>query len=175
MGLHASNSYRCPQFLFRCNYGACIDGDLKCNGVTNCADGSDEEPRLCRDVVTEPSVVTSTDFTTSTSTQSSRPRPRYTCIAPPQPENGSWRLHQSQCPTRELCSIAQSSELEPGTHLVYSCKSGYKVEGSPEVFCDKTGRLSNIPKCIGMKILQYKMRTRVDICIANFTCSRNTL
>ena len=43
------NKYQnsCPRYVFRCSYGACIDNDLKCNGVPNCADGSDEDRSIC--------------------------------------------------------------------------------------------------------------------------------
>ncbi|VVC38140.1 Hypothetical protein CINCED_3A020844, partial [Cinara cedri] len=33
----------CPNYLFQCKYGACVGGDSKCDGVEQCADGSDEE------------------------------------------------------------------------------------------------------------------------------------
>lgn len=29
--------------MFKCSYGACISKTDKCNGISNCADGSDEE------------------------------------------------------------------------------------------------------------------------------------
>ena len=32
----------CREFAFRCFYGACIDGEGKCNGIQECADKSDE-------------------------------------------------------------------------------------------------------------------------------------
>lgn len=40
-------SFSCPPFAFRCSYGACISGKKECNGVTNCADGSDEVTLNC--------------------------------------------------------------------------------------------------------------------------------
>lgn len=37
---------RCNNDQFQCYYGACISKEKYCDGVTNCADGSDE-PQLC--------------------------------------------------------------------------------------------------------------------------------
>lgn len=39
--------YRCPNFTFRCSYGACVDLSAKCNGLQDCADNSDEQPGTC--------------------------------------------------------------------------------------------------------------------------------
>jgi len=38
---------RCPNNSFRCQYGGCIDKDLRCNGNQDCADNSDEDDFLC--------------------------------------------------------------------------------------------------------------------------------
>lgn len=37
----------CPPFGFKCGYGACIDEKLKCNGISDCLDESDENDLLC--------------------------------------------------------------------------------------------------------------------------------
>lgn len=34
--------HSCPKNTYRCNYGACVARDARCNGVINCADNSDE-------------------------------------------------------------------------------------------------------------------------------------
>jgi len=39
---------RCQSYLFRCNYGACVDKNVLCNGVKECVDGSDENLPECR-------------------------------------------------------------------------------------------------------------------------------
>ncbi|XP_038221558.1 modular serine protease-like isoform X2 [Zerene cesonia] len=39
---------QCPDYLFRCTYGACVDGLAPCNNVTDCADNSDELLPRCR-------------------------------------------------------------------------------------------------------------------------------
>lgn len=33
---------RCPEYLFTCDYGACIDLEKKCDGKKDCRDNSDE-------------------------------------------------------------------------------------------------------------------------------------
>lgn len=40
-------NYRCLPNSFRCSYGACISASETCNGVFNCADGSDEDLNAC--------------------------------------------------------------------------------------------------------------------------------
>lgn len=37
----------CPDYAFRCKYGACINGDAVCNGVQDCVDNSDETQPQC--------------------------------------------------------------------------------------------------------------------------------
>lgn len=39
---------RCPGLAFRCDYGACISKNLKCDGKNDCFDGSDENAFVCR-------------------------------------------------------------------------------------------------------------------------------
>lgn len=38
---------RCQSYLFRCNYGACVDRNSLCNGIKDCVDGSDENLPEC--------------------------------------------------------------------------------------------------------------------------------
>lgn len=35
-------SRRCPTQLYRCSYGACVNRTARCDGLTDCVDGSDE-------------------------------------------------------------------------------------------------------------------------------------
>ncbi|XP_043261980.1 modular serine protease-like [Colletes gigas] len=136
-------SILCSQLFFRCHYGACIDNDLKCNGVINCADGSDEDPRTCRD-----DTETTTKRFEPPVTPPWTPKPtRQFCSAPQQPENGYWKLHKSQCSTGENCDIEQGIELQLGAYLVYTCRPGYKIRGSPDVVCGVGGKWLNIPIC----------------------------
>lgn len=147
-------TFSCPAFTFRCNYGACIDGNLKCNGVRNCADGSDEDNTDCRS-----SSNPVTDG--SNNGRPARPKPTTTTIAPPrrtrppcripsQPKNGRWRLHKSQCQDDQHCELRSSTfELDPGAYLVYTCNDGYKINGTADVFCGPEGKWSSEPKCIG--------------------------
>lgn len=37
----------CPKYAFRCRYGACLPRTIRCNGVEDCVDGSDEDEMLC--------------------------------------------------------------------------------------------------------------------------------
>lgn len=74
-----------------------------------------------------------------------------TCKAPSQPRNGHWKLHRSQCSNIEQdCDISEGVNLGPGSHLIYSCNSGYKIEGSVDVSCSVEGKWLNIPSCIGI-------------------------
>lgn len=152
--------YSCPPTAFRCSYGACIDGDLRCNRVDNCADGSDEDSSLCggwpSPLPEQPLSPTPipTPIPTSTPTGPSVTPDTNTCKAPPQPQNGHWKLHRSQCPDRQDCDVAEGTELGLGSHLVYSCNSGYKIRGSTDVSCSFEGKWLTIPHCIqGIKII----------------------
>lgn len=132
----------CEQLFFRCGYGACIDGDLKCNGAIDCVDGSDEYPTTCQATATTttqrpPPVVKPTTTTTTTY------RPSSYCIAPPQPQNGAWRT-QLQCYSGMDC---QNEQFPPGAQLVYSCNSGFRIIGNPNVYCNLGGKWSSIPVC----------------------------
>jgi hypothetical protein len=74
------------------------------------------------------------------------------CRAPPQPENGHWQLHRSQCPSGKDCDVPEGTELQLGSYLIYSCNSGYKLNGSSDVSCSFEGRWLNIPVCSGIKL-----------------------
>lgn len=137
----------CPAIAFRCNYGACIDGDLQCNRVANCADNSDEDPNLCKRWPPRRPTGTTTP---------SRPSPipsTNTCKAPPQPENGHWKLHQLQCSNERDCNVPEGTELEKGSYLIYSCNSGYKLTGFSDIICDFQGQWPIIPNCTGIKLI----------------------
>lgn len=146
--------FSCDPFLFRCNYGACIDGDLKCNGVINCVDGSDEDIKLCSSTSMTTSTTTSIPFippsrgTTST-LPPWNPQQSNRCLVPPQPANGERKLHKSLCQTQENCDVREGVELSTGAYLIYTCNSGYEINGSPDVFCGPEGKWLNIPICSG--------------------------
>lgn len=150
MYISGLNIYSCPKFFFRCDYGACIDGDLKCNGIKNCADGSDEYSRQCKETTTSGLIPILTTSPSSITINSK------SCLAPPQPINGYWKLHKSQCCTKqdgyqcENCDVKQGTWLESGAYLVYTCNSGYKLNNSAIAFCSQ-GEWLTIPACIGMK------------------------
>lgn len=57
--------------MFKCKYGACIKKSEKCNGIPNCADGSDEIagcPGSTTDR-TRPTIINTTNPTPSSSTK----------------------------------------------------------------------------------------------------------
>lgn len=33
---------RCQKYTFQCKYGACVSKESRCDGIRQCADGSDE-------------------------------------------------------------------------------------------------------------------------------------
>jgi len=76
-----------------------------------------------------------------------------TCTAPPQPQNGHWKLDWSQCSSGQECNVPEGTELELGSHLIYSCNSGYKIRGPAHVNCSIGGKWLNIPVCIGIKTI----------------------
>ncbi|XP_024884689.1 uncharacterized protein LOC112462861 isoform X2 [Temnothorax curvispinosus] len=78
---------------------------------------------------------------------SGTPSSTNTCKAPPQPQNGRWKLHRSQCSDGQDCNVPEGTELGLGSYLVYSCDSGYKIRGSPDVSCSIGGKWLNIPVC----------------------------
>jgi len=135
----------CPATVFRCDYGACIDGDLRCNGIANCADGSDESPAIC--AAAPWSTTTSTTPSTITSGSSSE-----RCKAPPQPENGQWKLNELQCPNKMDCDVAEGEELPLGSYIIYSCDPGYRLRGSAHVTCVLQGEWITIPVCTGIEM-----------------------
>lgn len=114
-----------------------------------------------------------------TSRPTSRPTPRPTshspvlpssrnCRAPPQPENGHWQLHRSQCSNGENCDVQEGTELLSGSHLIYSCNSGYKLNGSSDVSCSIEGKWLNTPVCSGTKVIvtwffEHVFEKKIDI------------
>ncbi|XP_012055337.1 PREDICTED: limulus clotting factor C-like [Atta cephalotes] len=142
-------SIYCPPTAFRCSYGACINGDLRCNGVIECVDGSDEDSR-CSETGWPSPLPTVRPTTETTRWPISSPTPTRgtnACRAPPQPQNGHWKLHRSQCSSGQECNVPEGMELGLGSHLVYSCNSGYKLRGPTDVSCSFEGKWLNIPVC----------------------------
>lgn len=75
-----------------------------------------------------------------------------TCKIPEQPENGDWMLEKNLCPEKKECHVHPGiNELDPGTQLIYNCKSGYKINGTKDVFCGLRGKWSAIPRCVEIK------------------------
>ncbi|XP_024888515.1 uncharacterized protein LOC112465270 isoform X2 [Temnothorax curvispinosus] len=68
------------------------------------------------------------------------------CKAPPQPQNGRWKLHRSQCSDGQDCDVPEGTKLGLGSHLVYFCDSGYKIRGLTDVSSIE-GKWLNIPVC----------------------------
>ena len=43
-------AHRCPEHMFRCTKnGYCINSAWKCDGDTDCTDGTDESEEICRE------------------------------------------------------------------------------------------------------------------------------
>lgn len=47
---------QCPGYTFKCDYGACVNGYAKCDGIKDCVDNSDENN--CVTATTKPPVPT---------------------------------------------------------------------------------------------------------------------
>nr|XP_046488012.1 uncharacterized protein LOC124221770 [Neodiprion pinetum] len=91
--------------------------------------------------------------TTTTKTSTMDPTdfriPPGSCRVPPQPTNGERRLHPALCEANADCSLLEGAALGPGSQLLYSCKPGFRMNGSPDVFCRlQLGKWSAIPTCI---------------------------
>ncbi|KYM99092.1 Coagulation factor X [Cyphomyrmex costatus] len=139
----------CPPTAFRCTYGACINGDLRCNGVVECVDGSDEDSR-CSETEWPSPLPTLRPTTETTRWPTPTPTPTRgtnTCRAPPQPQNGRWKLHRSQCSGGQDCNVPEGTVLGLGSYLIYSCDTGYKLRGPSDVSCSFEGKWLNIPVC----------------------------
>ncbi|XP_014607219.1 PREDICTED: uncharacterized protein LOC106788464 [Polistes canadensis] len=89
------------------------------------------------------------------------------CLAPPQPDNGNRKLHKVQCETKENCDVQEGAELPAGSFLVYNCNLGYKVSGSPNVFCGPGGNWFNIPLCIEIRCKSLLSPSRNVMCMYN--------
>lgn len=72
-----------------------------------------------------------------------------TCLVPPRPANGEWKLHPELCEGNSDCDIPDTVAVRPGIQLVCSCASGFRIKGSPTIFCSINGRWSNLPTCVG--------------------------
>jgi len=85
------------------------------------------------------------------------------CKAPPQPENGEWKLYH--CPN-ESCDVAEGEELRLGSRIVYSCNPGYRLNGSADASCALQGEWITIPGCTGIEKFFQKhdmYNLRIDI------------
>ncbi|XP_043469125.1 modular serine protease-like [Leptopilina heterotoma] len=177
------SSFPCDSYVFRCTYGACIDLDLRCNGAVNCADGSDEDPTLCIKGSTDRPKVTSRPTTNRPNSQRPTPRPitqrttqrptqrpvaEITCRVPQQPPNGHYKLYKSHCSSGEHCNVSPGVRtLEKGTQLIYSCASGFRMEGYKDVLCGPDGKWLNTPKCIEIRCPGLSSVTMEAYCVHN--------
>lgn len=151
-------------------YGACISSDLKCNGVRNCVDGSDENPMLCKNSTTvEPD--TSFGFSKEPPPGVSLIANSTTCIVPPPPKNGYRKLYKPNCcnsstnsQSCNYCDVPSGTRLKPGEYLVYECQRGYELKGHNQVFCSRDGQLLNIPVCTETRCESLESNLRSATC-----------
>lgn len=141
---------------------------MKCNGVRNCADGSDEDSSNCgggqsittttttarsiggsttKRPITTPTYPIRRTTTLSSSSSSS------SCTTPEQPRHGQWTPHT--CQHEDQCKSQQGISMEPGSQLIFTCDDGFKIEGSKDVFCSLKGKWSTIPRCLGSFLFFY--------------------
>lgn len=51
--INLSNVFSCLKETFRCSYGGCIRAEQECDGVEDCADGSDERTLNCPGILNQ--------------------------------------------------------------------------------------------------------------------------
>lgn len=89
------------------------------------------------------------------------------CTVPPQPTNGVRKIHERSCSRpdySEDCELLEGDALLPGNVMNYSCDPGYKIRGNPFVVCDRSGKWSPIPACVGEnKIVDLGYHTMVEL------------
>lgn len=52
------------------------------------------------------------------------------------------------------CNVPEGTEVEPGFYLIYSCNSGYKLNGTTVVTCSLQRKWQPaIPICTGIKLI----------------------
>lgn len=70
--------FRCQKNTFRCEYGACVSNSSRCDGIKQCADGSDE--KCDKDPVTSKPIITRPTTTTSHNKPTTQPNKKYLLI-----------------------------------------------------------------------------------------------
>ncbi|CAB3260968.1 unnamed protein product [Arctia plantaginis] len=130
--LAESASRTCPFYSFQCLDGSCVDQGADCDGIEDCADGSDEANELCKATV---------DIIDGSP-------PSDVCVLPAYPNHGSY-------------IVSNISNPKPGQHLEtfllrVSCSKGYNLATpgvgtillDTEVYCSNGVWYQKYPKCI---------------------------
>ncbi|XP_046750342.1 mannan-binding lectin serine protease 2-like [Diprion similis] len=86
------------------------------------------------------------------------------CKVPPQPANGQWKLHPSICEGVTDCTVPQGTALRPGDQLVHSCMPGFRINGSPDVYCRRQGFWSPISTCIEITCHALESASMIATC-----------
>ncbi|XP_046750438.1 uncharacterized protein LOC124413710 isoform X1 [Diprion similis] len=147
--LNDINEKGCRENQFTCQDGNCISEELLCDGRADCSDRSDETTPVC-EFSPDDGFNTYTIKSTNRSKRAAQRTPS-SCLVPPQPSNGHWKLHRALCDDGVDCDVSQDIKLEPGSRLLYTCFPNYKATGATDVFCEVTGTWSEIPECIEVK------------------------
>ncbi|XP_037299562.1 modular serine protease isoform X2 [Manduca sexta] len=140
----------CPDYYFRCAYGACVDRGADCDGKNDCADGSDEDNVLCnitvpmesRIMVKEPNLIDNSQHTTVD------PNSYKKCKLPSYPEHGSY--------VGDGFLASPGDDLSNG-QINFTCSEGYKMIGERNVFCFYGKWLDEFPKCAKFCKLEPKV------------------
>ncbi|KYN18744.1 Very low-density lipoprotein receptor, partial [Trachymyrmex cornetzi] len=159
-----SRPNRCTTNQVTCNNGECIHKDNMCNGIEDCADGSDETSEKCRSLYCPPTAfrcsygacingdlrcngvvecIDGSDEDSRCSETGGWPSPLPTV---PTTETTRWPV-PTPTPTRGTNACRAPSQPQNGSHLVYSCNLGYKLRGPTDVSCSFEGKWLNIPVC----------------------------